>query len=101
MKRLLLLLVLVPMLASAQPFMVCDPPPPGECVTHYDVTGFPRTPAPLHLDVGGVNPGAHDVEVRAVCVDPLWGELRSAPTPFAFTRPGNPDPVANARLEKE
>jgi len=94
-----LVAILLARAAVAAPFLVCDPPPAGECVTHYDVTGFDRTPAPLHLDLQGVAPGNHAVEVRAVCVDPLWGELRSAPTPFDFTRPDNPGPVAGVRVE--
>ena len=45
----------------------------------------------LNYDVGGVTNGNHNVTVKAVRVDSIWGRLTSAATsPFAFAKPSTP-----------
>ena len=114
MKKCLLIvsLVLFPVLAFASPFLVCDPYLTGEIQpTHFSVIvdGQPEVLSPsevlgdgsvrLHYDLVGVTQGSHQVEVRAVIIDPVWGRTDSASSPFDFTRPGFPGAVPNLKLE--
>lgn len=89
--------------ALCAPFLVCDPAPVAEGVTHYEVilgTGAPvMVPAPLKYDLAAVPAGANTVQVRAVKIDPLWGTLKSTATPFSFTRPAAPGATVAVRLE--
>ena len=93
MKRLLFALLLLPTLAHAAPFLVCDPAPVGEGVTSYKIIEggvTTATPAPLHHDLTSVSSGAHSITVAACRDDVVWGTLCSSTVPFAYSRPGNP-----------
>lgn len=51
------------------------------------------------FDVSAVPEGAHNVRMRAVKNDPLWGRLESVPSsPLSFTRPAAPAAPAGTRL---
>lgn len=104
MKKLFTILVvlLFPSLVFAGPFLICDPYPttsvqPTEFSLIVDggsaiispavtVTGGVR----LHYDLAGIPTGSHTVTVKAVRIDPVWGRLESATTPFSFVRPAAP-----------
>ena len=107
MKRFLIVLVMVvflPMMAFAAPFLVCDP---QAGVTLYKLTGPAWVPASvpaqpdgsIRMDVAGANVGSNSLTVAACNNDPIWGELCSPFVPFSFTRPSAAAPPANIRLQ--
>ena len=77
MKKIILLAIafcFIYTAAMAAPFLVCDDPPAEEQVTGYECfqDGVSRgtTPAPLHLDLEGVTPGAYNFTCTAINI---WG----------------------------
>jgi hypothetical protein len=108
MKRLLMVLVIMlflPMVVSAAPFIKSDPYLPTEVQPTSFVLvidgGSPISVVPvagdvgatgliLKYDVGGVTVGSHTVRVKACVNDPAWGEACSAEVPFTFTKPVAP-----------
>ena len=96
--------------AFAGPFIVCDPYPstaiqPTEFVLVIDGGSPVTSPAVnvvggvgLRHDLMGIAAGAHNVTVKAVKVDPVWGRLESANIPFMFVRPVNPTAPVNISL---
>lgn len=92
---------------GATPYLVCDPPPAGDCTDAYAVTldgaAAVETPAPLRFDLAGLSVGTHNVTVRAVCAATVWTpRLESAPVPFAFARPSaGAAPAGPSRLRFE
>ena len=91
------LLLLVPSLTLASPFLVCDP---QTNVTHYVVTIDGDTTEVLAFDLGdgtvmlrydlaGVSSGTHNMEIKAKNV---WGE--SVAVPFDFVKALPVVPVA-------
>ena len=100
-KRILFAILLLPALAHAAPFLVCDPAPVGEGVTSYKIVegGVTTvTPAPLHHDLSAVTSGAHSITVAACRDDAVWGTLCSVTAPFVYTRPGNPGVPAGFKI---
>lgn len=105
MKRLLLtaLILLLPSLAFAGPFVVCDP---QAGVTHYRLTGPAWVPATstaiadgsIKLDVAAAIQGNNALTVSACIANATWGELCSTASPFAFGKPGAPTGPMNLRL---
>jgi hypothetical protein len=112
MKKIIVLLVmLVPSVVFASPFVVSDPyastvVQPTEFVVRVDggadvvspvetVTGGVR----LQYDVGGVSAGSHTITVKAVRIDPIWGRLESTTVNFTFVRPAAPTAPASIGLE--
>jgi hypothetical protein len=106
MKKLLLAVLIVLVFASVgrtAPFLVCDP---QAGVTHYTLTGPAWVPVhptaqadgSLRIDVSTSTIGSNALTVKACIVDATWGEMCSAATPFAFTRPGAPATATNVRL---
>lgn len=105
MKKLFLILaiVLIPVFASANPWLICDP---QAGVTSYKLTGPSWVPATtpaqadgsLKLDVGNALPGANNLTVAACKTDAVWGELCSASVPFVLTRPSAPAITSNIKL---
>ena len=76
--------------AWAAPYLVCDPDSTGvtkEYVLSFDGGPEISTSHPLHYDVGDLEDGDHQVQVKAKNV---WGE--SVPVSFDFTKgvPGQP-----------
>jgi hypothetical protein len=95
-KFALAVLLLLPTLVRAAPFLVCDDPPLSENVTHYGVRNVATdaievVPAPLHYDLAPLPDGAFDLEIWAINA---WGE--SARVPFAGVKlaPGTPNGLA-------
>lgn len=85
------ILLMVAQIASANPFLVCDP---QANVTHYSISGLgllssTNVPAQadgsLKLDLNGLNPGNYSTEIRA-CIP----EVCSAPAFFTFNYAGSP-----------
>lgn len=109
MKKLLIaiMVILLPVLAYASPFIVCDPyPTTVEQPDYFNVTldggaVVQSTPQAvtgglrLHFDLSGISNGTHNMTVAA-CNE--WG--CSSTVPFGFTKavPGAP---ANTRLSSE
>ncbi len=69
--------------------------------THYSVImdGTPEVLSPaqtvtggvrLHYDLNGISTGTHNVSIKAVIVDAIWGRLESTAIPFSFTKPASP-----------
>ena len=90
----LFLVMLFPAIASASPFLVCDPFPAGSAVSSFVVfwdgslTGVvapvftDATGTYLHLDLASVANGSHTVKVRA---RNSWGESADS-LPFTFVK---------------
>ena len=89
--------------ASASPWLVCDP---QAGVTTYQLTGpawVPTTvPAQangaIKMDVQSAPTGITSITVKACNTDTVWGTQCSASVPFSFTRPGVPLSPAGVAL---
>ena len=106
MKRLLLLLALLPGYAVAAPFVVGDVVA-GVSQCGVVIDGQPKVMVPAvnlmcRFDVGTVSNGQHTVTMTAIAVnDPVWGTQESAPSaPFVFARPAAPSVPGKLRLEQ-
>ena len=99
------LCLMLPGLAMASPFIVCDP---QATVTFYKVTGpawVPTANVPaqadgsIKLDIATATVGTSNLGFRACN---LWGTIENCSTasPFTFTRPSVPTAPANFRLEQ-
>lgn len=85
---LFFIVLLVPVLAFASPFLVCDP---QTNVTHYVITGDINVTVPatdlgdgtvrLQYDLNGITEGTFNIQVKAKNV---WGE--SVIVPFDFVK---------------
>jgi hypothetical protein len=106
MKKFILigLLLLVPMVVSAAPFLVCDP---QAGVTLYKMTGPSWVPltitaqadGSIKMDVASAVIGVTSVTAAACITDASWPDERcSVPVPFSFTRPANPVTPKNIKL---
>ena len=100
MKRIILMvlvMIFIPIFASASPFLVCDPYPvgasqPDQFVLIIDAGSPITSPAEtlvdgtkrLKYDLAGISTGSHSVTVKAR-ID-LWG-LESTSVPFSFAKP--------------
>lgn len=91
MKIFLSLLLCIPMIASAAPFLVSDPAPAGSTATHcvyQDGTAAavvtPLVSRACRADLAGMSVGSHSLQVWFR--DDVWG-TESAKIPFVFTRP--------------
>jgi hypothetical protein len=90
-------------LASAEPFLLCDP---QAGVTHYKITGpawvanlspvysngtatgiTAQADGSIRTNVSEALVGTNNITVAACNDDPLWGEACSDYVPFAFERP--------------
>jgi hypothetical protein len=102
MKKVLLaaLLLLVPTLVLATPFVTSDPT--TQIVTHcgvlldsgakvdIPVTTVNVTSAICKYDIGTVSVGPHTIKVTFVNIDPVWGRSESVTSvPLDFVRPSN------------
>lgn len=108
MRRLVQILILIglliwlPSVAIAAPFLVCDP---QAGVTSYKVTGLPFVTATaqadgsIHADVAMISSGNYNVTIQACLTDPPWEPACSDPSPaFVFTRPSAPAVPRNVKL---
>ena len=116
--KVFLALAMVLMMASlcfAAPFLVCDPYTggPGTRPTEFSIildggkeiivpavpTGATGTEGVrLFYDLAAITIGSHDMNIKAVLVDPAWGRLESAIVPFVFSRPAAAGPPNNIRI---
>ena len=106
MKKLLIvmLIVLLPSLSFAAPYLVCDP---QAGVTHYKVTGPSWVVSPvtaqadgsIRMDVSAATAGVNSLTVAACRSDAVWGELCSSTVPFVFTKPIAPTIPGNIKLQ--
>jgi hypothetical protein len=97
MKYLFAVLAVLAMagVASAAPFLVCDP---QAGVTSYQLTGPSWVPASvsaqtdgsIRMDVAGATVGSNALTVKACKTDSVWGVQCSTAVPFAFVRPSAP-----------
>ena len=90
----LFLVMLFPAIASASPFLVCDPYPAGSAVTSFTLfwdgatTGVvvpvltDATGTYFHVDLSTVTNGSHTVKARA---RNSWGESADS-LPFTFVK---------------
>lgn len=107
MKKIMLAAVLLalPALVAAAPFLVCDP---QAGVTHYQLTGpawvqpqvTAQTDGSIRMDVAQSDVGANSLTVKACKIDAVWGELCSSAVPFAFDRPSPAVTPDRLRLQK-
>lgn len=102
----ILFLILTAAVATAQPFLVCDPYPAenqptqfivkvdqSETVTDYsEITTSAGERVAVVVDLAGYPDGLHKITVRA---KNIWGE--SAPAPFEFNKQP-PNPITNIRI---
>ena len=110
MKTLLILLLLIPVLAGAEPFLVCDP---QADVTQYrlewaggateDVNA--EADGSIRYDVVSVAVGDNSGNIYAgkpyeIDGVPQEGYEWSDPSPFVLGRPSKPSSVTNIRLIK-
>jgi len=89
--------LLLPVLAFASPFLVCDP---QTNVTHYVITGDINVTVPatdlgdgtvrLQYDLAGITEGTFTIEVKAKNV---WGESVTCPFDFVKALPAVPGSV--------
>jgi hypothetical protein len=96
---LLLLILLIPGVALAAPFLITNPDPGA---TSFSVSGLPSgfavtgTPDPagvygLKTDVSALPVGSYTITATACLTDPVWGVKCSAPSaPFSFVVPAAP-----------
>lgn len=102
MKKLIIIILLIPSLLSAAPFLVCDS---QTGVTSYKLTGPAWVPASvsaqpdgsIRMDVAAAGSGSTSLTVAACITDAIWGEVCSSTVPFVFVRPGSPA-IINIRL---
>lgn len=95
--------LLLSSLATAAPFMVCDP---QAGVTFYKLTGpawlptnVPAQPdGSLRVDVATAIVGVNNTTVQACRTTSEWPEVCSAAVPFVFTRPAAPSSPAGIKL---
>jgi hypothetical protein len=105
MKRILSIILLLPAIASAAPFVTSDPT--TQKVTHcgilldsgakleIPVTSASATTAICKYDVGNVTIGTHTIKATFINVDPTWGKTESPYSiPLSFERPNST--VSNA-----
>lgn len=116
---LALLLLALPALGSASPFLTADSYTTGVIPSAFRVSvdGAPEVSSPaftgtmddgtslvntLHYDVGSVTVGPHAVNVKSCKDNGVWGEACSAAVPFSFTRPalGAPPTVTGTQLRR-
>jgi len=89
--------LLLPVLAFASPFLVCDP---QTNVTHYVITGDINVTVPatdlgdgtvrLQYDLAGITEGTFTIEVKAKNV---WGESVTVPFDFVKALPAVPSAI--------
>jgi len=97
MKKLLMIFfgfILMPMLAFADPYLVCDP---QTNVTHYVITGDINITVPatdlgdgtvrLQYDLAGIAAKPYDLQVKA---KNIWGESVAVPFDFVKALPAVP-----------
>lgn len=93
------------------PFLTCNSYPMwSDQPTHFAVVvdAKPSVDVPvlknpdgtvmLHYDIGSVTAGTHNVNVKAVIIDPTFGRLESSAAPFQFQKPSNPATPGNIAL---
>jgi len=109
MKTLLLTLLLgLPSIAIAGPFVTSDPT--TQIVTHcgyvLDVEAKVDSPIAVvtggnicKIDVGAVAAGSHTLKATFVNIDPVWGRSESVfSAPLTFVRPASTLPTAPTTL---
>ena len=96
MKKLLLVLF-IPSLVNASPYLVSDPT--VEEVTHcgYILDSNDKVDSPVevvtegkrcHIDLAGLPVGNHTIKATFANIDPVWGRSESAESaPFSLVRP--------------
>lgn len=103
MKRLLMLLLLIPSTLRAAPYLVSDYLPANAGITHFNIQmdsgakvkipAFTNTTgARIHYDLGslGLSTGFHQVKASSV-VDSIWGDAESAMSAtLIFLKPASP-----------
>ena len=91
------IVLLLPVLAFANPFLVCDP---QTNVTNYVITGDINVTVPatdlgdgtvrLQYDLAGITEGTFKLEVKA---KNIWGESISVPFDFVKALPAAPEVI--------
>jgi hypothetical protein len=100
----ILLLVLIPLVCFAQPFLVCDP---QHGVSHYVIEGPSWVQSPylaqpdgsLKMDLSPSVVGITGLLIKACVNDDKWGEVCSDSVPFEYARP-HTAAAENLRLVK-
>ena len=94
----LIVLLFIPGIAFAGPFLVCSPVA-GDSVSHYLVKvdgvaaitipafGNPDGSVMIHYDLAGFSNGNHSLSIAAANI---WGESTYVPFDFTKAAPGNP-----------
>lgn len=112
MRRLLIILaiILLPVMAQAEPWLVCDPQSDAggyiytlnggaDVVVPYTTKSMGGVLYAVVTDLSWLPAGAFTFQVRAYRDDPAFGRLESASVPFAGTKPsiGTPSKVGIKR----
>lgn len=105
MKKIFLIciLVLIPSVLWAAPFLVCEP---QAGVTHYKLTGPAWVPTSvaaqpdgsIRLDMAVSPQGVNALTAAACITESPWPEICSTTSPFSYARPGAPTGPSNLRL---
>lgn len=93
----------------SSPYLVSDSDISTNKPTHYSVVmdGAVEVLSPaqivtggvrLHYDLAGISVGTHNVSVKAVLIDTIWGRLDSTASPFSFLKPASPAQPGNIVL---
>lgn len=91
------------------PYLVSDPDISANKPTHYSVVmdGATEVLSPaqvvtggvrLRYDLAGISAGTHNVSVKAVLINAIWGRLESTACPFTFAKPVSPTQPINIVL---
>ena len=100
---LMAIILLIPALVFADPFLVCDP---QTGVTSYILTGpewvptsvIAQSDGSIKMDVAAASNGSNPLTVSACNDDPIWGQVCSDAVPFDLIRPVPPSTPENIKL---
>ena len=106
---ILAILFLIPGVALANPWLVCDPQSDASGYSYsldgsqwtdvvYETATMGGETVAKISDLQGVSVGSHSFQVKAFANDPIWGRLESTTVPFVFTRPSGGAPPGNLKL---
>ncbi len=97
-KFILMLFMMVAMAATvfAQPFLVCDNQDDVDAyIVQFEGMDPVETPAPLHYDLNGIDPGDYVVTVKAK--NGVW--VSEPSIPLEFTKPSLSPPILELKAD--
>lgn len=103
MRKYLGIVLMLPGMALAAPFVITDPLPAGvtQCGVYLDAGSVVRIPVTVSspgsnickVDLATVTTGSHTISLTSITTnDPIWGSLESPrSSPLSFGRPSVPN----------